>query len=185
LRIFIAVEIPDEIKDGIEKEIKRLKRLGGNIKWVKRNAIHITLKFLGEVDKEKIEWIEKAMEKTVEGFQSFGISIERCGTFPPHSFRPRVLWVGTKDEKPLVPLQERLETELAKLGFKKETRAFSPHVTIGRVRGNSAIRKVIGEIRAIERKEFGKMVADRITLFSSTPTPEGPIYKGLHEARLE
>ncbi len=185
MRLFIAVEIPDEIKDGIEKEIKRLKRLGGNIKWVRRNAIHITLKFLGEVEKEKIEWIEKTMEKTAGEFQSFGISIEKCGTFPPHSFRPRVLWVGMKDEKPLVLLQERLETELAKLGFKKETRAFFPHVTIGRVKGNSAIRKVVGEMRAIEGKEFGKMGADRITLFSSTLTPEGPIYKKLHEAKLE
>ncbi len=185
MRLFIAVELVEEIKDEIERQVQRLKRLGGNIRWVKRPAMHITLKFLGEVDETRVESIEKAMDRTVEDFKSFEISMEGCGTFPPMSSKPRVLWVGLKDADPIMKLQERLEDELLKAGFQKETRAFHPHVTMGRVKGTSALRRIVEEMREMEEHPFGKMMVESIILFRSKLTPEGPIYTRLYEARLK
>jgi len=185
MRLFIAVELVEEIKDEIEKQVKRLKRLGGNVRWVKRPAMHITLKFLGEVDEARVESIERAMDRTVNSFESFEINMEGCGSFPPMSKKPRVLWVGVKDSGTITALQERLEDELLNAGFQKETRAFHPHVTMGRVKGTSALRRLVEEIRELEEHPFGKMMVRSIVLFRSRLTPDGPIYTKLYEARLK
>ena len=185
MRLFIAVELIDEIKDEIESQVKRLKRMGGNVRWVQREAMHITLKFLGDVDENRLEGIEKAMDRTVAEFSPFDIAMEGCGTFPPRSFKPRVLWIGVKDMNPLMKLQEKLEDELLSAGFQKETRAFHPHVTLGRVKGTSALRKLVEEMRAMEDFPFGKMRVERIILFRSKLTPDGPIYTRLYEALLK
>jgi len=184
VRLFIAIELVEEIKNEIEDQVKRLKRMGGNIRWVKREAMHLTLKFLGEVNEDRLGAIEKAMDRAVSDFTSFEISVEGCGTFPVGSARPRVLWIGVKEPKILIALQEKLEEELLTAGFQKETRAFHPHVTLGRVKGTSALRRIVEEMKSMEGYQFGSMEVDRIILFRSRLTPDGPIYTKIYEARL-
>ena len=185
MRLFIAVELSDEIKDMIEEDISRLKRMGGKITWVKRNALHITLKFLGDVVPERVESIERAMDRTASKIEEFDLEIEGYGSFPPSSPRPRVLWVGVREPEEITHLQEVLEDELLKEGFQKETRAFHPHITMGRVKGTSALRKITEEINSMAGKKFGKIRVRRIVLFRSRLTPEGPIYTELYAAELK
>jgi len=185
LRLFIAVELTGEIKDRIEGHINRLKRMGGNIRWVKREAMHITLKFLGNVDPSRIGDIERAMDRTASRVRSFSLDLKGCGRFPPDSPRPRVLWVGVEEPGEINNLQEILEDELLREGFHKETRAFHPHVTMGRVKGTSALRKIVEEIKALKDEDFGRVKVERIVLFRSKLTPEGPIYTEIYASELK
>ncbi len=185
MRLFIAVELTEEIKDKIEEQINRLKRMGGNIRWVKRNALHITLKFLGEVAPGRVESIERAMDRAASKISSFSLELRGCGRFPLDSPRPRVLWVGVEEPEEISRLQEILEDELLREGFQKETRAFHPHVTMGRVKGSSALRKIVGEIDELRDEDFGRVVVKRIVLFRSRLTPDGPIYTELYAAELK
>ncbi len=184
MRLFIAVELTEEIKDRIEEQINRLKRMGGNIRWVKRDALHITLKFLGEVSPARVKAIERAMDRAASKVNSFPLKLRGCGRFPLASSRPRVLWVGVEDPGEISRLQEILEDELLREGFQKETRAFHPHVTVGRVKGTSALRKVVGEIDELRDEVFGRVEVKRIVLFRSRLTPDGPIYTELYAAEL-
>ncbi len=185
MRLFIAVEITEEIKDLIEEDISRLKRMGGKITWVKREALHITLKFLGEVSPDRVESIERAMDRAASKIREFDLDVEGYGKFPVGPARPRVLWVGVKDPLEITHLQEVLEDELLKEGFQKETRAFHPHITMGRVKGTSALRKITEEIDAMAGKKFGRVRVRRIVLFRSKLTPQGPIYTEIYASELK
>ncbi len=185
MRIFIAIDLDSKIKDQISAFINQLKRLGGNIRWVKTQGMHITLKFLGEVNEERIERIKRAMDRTVSDFKRFRIELTGTGSFPERSTRPRVLWIGVKGSKEIELLQQALENELLKEGFQKETRAFVPHLTLGRVKGYSAIRTILEKIEENADRPFGEMVVKKIVLFRSILKPDGAEYKELYEAELK
>ena len=133
IRTFICIEIPESLKDRINKLQDALRKIEAQISWTKPSNIHLTLKFLGGVEASRIGQIRKALERAANGISPFEVEIGGTGCFPsPRS--PRVLWVGVSNiPEPLRQLYSKIEDELSRQGFERETRKFSPHLTkIGR-----------------------------------------------------
>lgn len=136
IRVFCAVELPREIRAAVTAHAARLRREfpDARASWARPEGLHITLKFIGEVEAARVESLSRAAAAAVEGFKPFRLSIEESGTFPPRG-SSRVLWLGVKDESgQLARLQRRLEQECSSAGFPPEPRAFKPHLTVARLR---------------------------------------------------
>lgn len=173
MRVFISLELPDEVKKNIDKSIAELKKTEAKVKWVKAENLHITLKFLGELKQENFEGITKAAEKAA-GFGSFKIKFQNLGSFPG------IVWVGTDEEggDSLCKLAKVLDQALEKIGFEKEKREFKAHITVGRIKK--------GKMPKVDKgQNFGEALVDRICIMKSTLTPKGPVYEKLKEVKLQ
>lgn len=136
LRVFCAVELPDEVREAAAAHAARLRRdfPEARASWARPASLHVTLKFLGEVEAARIPVLSRAAGAAAAGFGSFPLSVEEAGTFPPRG-AARVLWLGVRDESgSLARLQSRLEEECEAAGFPREPRAFKPHLTLARLR---------------------------------------------------
>jgi 2'-5' RNA ligase len=136
IRVFCGVELPGEIRAAVAAHAARLRRdfPGARASWARPEGLHITLKFIGEVEVTRVEALSRAAGAAVEGFKPFRLSIEEPGTFPPRG-AARVLWLGVKDPgAQLAQLQRRLEQGCEAAGFAPEPRAFKPHLTVARLR---------------------------------------------------
>lgn len=135
-RVFCAVELPEQVSELLIRHMDTLRRLvpEGRASWSRPENIHLTLKFLGELQITKVKIFSDAVERTTKAFAPFTLGIGQPGTFPPHG-SPRVLWIGLEDlSGNLAELHARLEAEAEKVGFEKERRAFHPHLTLARFR---------------------------------------------------
>ncbi len=189
IRSFIAIELPAEVVAKLEEIQKALKSPRHSfVKWVPPENIHITLKFLGNVPPDKIASVTSVMEQVSQAFGPIRLEIGEIGAFP-NLKQPRVLWVGVRGEiGNLQALQASLEENLARLGFSKESRGFTPHLTLARLREG---------ISPVERREFGAMIiskpvyggcqftATKISLMKSQLLPSGAVYTRLAEVRLK
>ena len=136
IRVFCAVELPEEIRTAVAAHASRLRREfpDARASWPRPEALHVTLKFIGQVEAARVEALAHAAGAAVEGCKPFQLSIEESGTFPPRG-AARVLWLGVKDlSGGLAQLQRRLEQECEAAGFLAEPRAFKPHLTVARLR---------------------------------------------------
>jgi len=187
MRTFIAIELPSEIKDSLRRLQEKLKASKADVKWVEPNNIHLTLKFLGEIDDKKLEEIIKIIDDTAKEKNKFQIHISSLGAFPKIDF-PRVIWVGVDiGDKETKQIAQELEEKIAKIGIPKEDRPFSSHITIGRTRSSLNREKLAQDLKNKaelngERLEF---YVTKIILFKSTLTPRGPIYETLNETNLK
>lgn len=167
MRIFTAVEIPEEAKLSIYNLIKNINT-EANVKWVKKDNFHVTLKFFGEV--KSLSTLENILKDAVSDFEPFHVSLSGLGAFPSKS-RAKVLWVGLgKGENELKDIYKNIEDKAVDLGFKKEERNYTPHITFGRV------KKGILKFPEIEFS-YPSFLATKITLFESILKPSGPIYR--------
>jgi len=185
MRSFIAIELTEEIKDKLSKIQDELKKSNADVKWVDPKNIHLTLKFLGDVEEKRLEDIKRILKRISEKYKEFSIELHQIGAFPKIS-SPRVIWIGI--EKGKLELSQfflELEDELKNIGFKKEEREFSAHITIGRVRSGLNRIKLIEEIKKISSAPKLNSSVNKITLFKSTLTPKGPIYEVIYEANLK
>lgn len=136
-RVFCAVALPEEVRNRAAAHIKTLREAAPKARasWPRVESLHVTLKFLGELETARVDSLSQAAARAAEGFEKFELAIEGAGAFPPRGM-PRVLWLGVKDESgKLATLQQRLEEECAAAGFARENRkAFHPHLTIARLR---------------------------------------------------
>jgi 2'-5' RNA ligase len=131
-RLFCAIEIPSEVRQRVSAHAKQLRELVPNVRasWTREDNLHLTIKFIGEVDAYRALSLSEATERAVFGITSFSIVVENTGVFSK-----RVLWIGVSDPSGrLAVLQQRLEEECFSAGFPKDTRAFSPHLTLARFR---------------------------------------------------
>lgn len=176
MRTFIAIEIEPPIKDKISSLVQELGKAGVKVGWVKKESIHLTLKFLGEIEEKKIKEVSEKLKLISSKIKPFRIRIEGTGWFPEKGSNPRVLWIGVKYPEQLKILWEEIEKELEKTGFRKEVREFSPHITIGRVKGNGSVHKVLEIFKKSITYLFGEMEVKRITLFQSILKPDGAEY---------
>jgi len=187
MRTFIAIELPKEIKDSLAQLQEELKKTGADVKWVKPENIHLTLKFLGEINNKKLEKITEILWDVAKNKDSFSIRLSSIGTFPVLS-SPRVIWVGIDmGGKESEKIAWELEKKIARIGIPKEKRPFSSHITIGRTRSTQGRDNLIQELKNLEgnfRLENSEFLATKITFFKSTLTPTGPIYESLQEANL-
>jgi 2'-5' RNA ligase len=180
-RAFISVDI--ERNEGVESLQAGLRKTGANLKLVDLNNIHLTLKFLGNTDEALVPKIKNIMEEGVANMAPFELELRGVGAFPNVN-RMQVLWVGTRNAEGLGDLASYLQDELDQLGFKKEKRRFSPHITLARVRSGrnlDAVRAVLGEYT---EERFGVQTIDRIRLKKSDLRPSGPIYTVVEEAHF-
>ena len=143
-RIFYAAELPNIVRLRLQEHIERLRKDVPEVaaSWSRVENIHLTLKFFGNVEVDKLATISDAAARTVKEFSSIQIDIGNTGVFPRPS-RPQVLWIGVNDPSgKLTDLQQRFENECATEGFAKEGRAFRPHLTIARIRKPEGARRL-------------------------------------------
>ncbi len=184
MRVFIAVELTESIKEELAQLQESLRGTGDKIKWVDSSLVHLTLKFLGEIKEEGLKKVLWASREVAAKFSSFKIKIKGTGVFPD-SPSPRVIWVGIEGgENNLETLARQLEEELARQGFAKERRKWVPHLTLGRVKvlkKKGKLRELVLKYKGIER---GEMEVRSISVIESRLTPKGPIYTLLERIPL-
>jgi 2'-5' RNA ligase len=177
MRLFIAIDLDDGIKENIKNLTADLKRSMQGVKWVRDEGIHITLKFLGEVPESKVEMITKTLEQVSTRYEALDIEICHLGRFPERG-DPRIIWVGALESTGILKdLALDIEKELGKIGFEREKRSFKPHVTLGRVRrgrGSGKISSLMLENKVIS---FGSFQAKHIYLIRSILRPDGARYE--------
>jgi len=180
MRLFVAVDLPPRIKGIIGERLPEMVRRYPGIRWVKSENLHLTLKFLGEVEPGLAERIPKALEKECMQARPFSLHLGRCGAFPSEG-RGRVIWLGLEGEVEKVShLAERIDSCLAGLGFERETRPFLPHVTLGRMKNPVPCRELVEEWRRIlEVAGDTGFLASEVVLFRSILFREGPTYQPL------
>jgi 2'-5' RNA ligase len=183
VRIFVCIEIPAEIRNRIEALQNGLKQTGAEVSWTKAANIHLTLKFLGNVATSKLNTVCTAVEEAVQGKRVFPIQVSETGCFPSPR-NPRVLWIGVNSPTgTLQALQTSLETNLARLGFAKETRPFQPHLTIGRVKSQRNAGRLVTAL-VEEGFESVTFQAHEVIVMRSDLRPTGALYTPQVTVRL-
>ncbi|PWT93245.1 MAG: RNA 2',3'-cyclic phosphodiesterase [Acidobacteria bacterium] len=174
-RLFIAVGIPSEILQKMEAMQKEFKRFAREAKWVRPEGMHLTLKFLGYVDPDKIPEITNLLKPIAENQNSFSILVRGCGFFP-NSRRPTVLWTGIVSNQ-LEKLQKEVDDAMEKIGFEKEQHGFTPHLTLARFRDYHGLTPLILESEKWREKELGEFTARDFTLYESILHRSGAEYQ--------
>lgn len=182
MRAFIAIEISDEVRAALKGVQDELARSRAKVKWTEPENIHVTMKFLGEIDPTQIDAIRTAMAEAATG-GPFDFEVAGVGSFPPHG-RPSIIWAGVMDGTRLSEIAARLEDALAVLGFEKEHRKFAPHLTIGRVKAPQGAERLVEAIEKVRNVKFGVCRAARFVLLESRLTPAGPTYTLVAEQAL-
>ncbi len=184
VRAFIAIPINEATRGELVSVQSELPRTAGKMKLVEPQNLHLTLKFLGEVEEEKIPEIHSAVSRTLEGMEAFTMRVAGIGAFPsPRNIR--VIWAGVREgEAQVRAVQRRIDAALVALGFSPE-RNFYPHVTIARVKFVHNRSELASFIDLNRNREFGEVQVTRIELMRSTLTPQGPIYSKLAEVELK
>jgi RNA 2',3'-cyclic 3'-phosphodiesterase len=191
IRTFLAVELPEAAKAKLAQLQHQFIEHSSCLKWVSSNLLHITVRFLGRLSEARLDEVEEAARKGAASTQPFSLGLARPGAFP-NERAPKVLWVGLEQDSGLELLRslyDRLEDELSLLGFEREKRGFSPHITIGRVRDevDPPKRRKLGATLALVKKEIA--LADRfdvgeLIVMKSVLSPSGPRYTALTRAQL-
>ena len=184
MRTFIAIQIPDIVKSELIQITDKLKSSRADLKWVKPEGIHLTLKFLGNIDEQKATEVKEVLNKVVKAEVPFEIRLEGLGAFPKPAF-PRVIWAGVKEgAQNTINLAKNLEEQLEKIGFEKERRSFYPHLTLGRLRSPQNKGKLSNLLESTKFKSSSIIKVARLNLIQSTLTPTGAIYTVLYQAEL-
>lgn len=168
-RIFIAIELPDEIKETLSSFCCDLP----GIRWVPRDQIHLTLRFLGDVQPKEMTRLKEALAAIA--FAPFPLAVQGVGHFPPHG-HPRVLWIGLEESRPLLELQQCVETVATGIGIVPEERRFSPHITIARIKDNASAAVALFEAKHRPLR-FPPFTVNEFVLFSSVLGPKGATHR--------
>lgn len=180
-RGFIAVDI-EPTTEIIDLENK-LKKTGANIKLVSPENIHITLKFLGDTKEKMVDEIEQIIQKSVDDIKPFDIKLKGLGVFPKPTYI-KVIWIGIKQAELLSKIAEKINQGTSQLGFKKDKRGFSPHLTIARMRSAKNKQQLLELIQKYNDLLFSKQRVDTVILKKSELTSKGPIYSDLKKVKL-
>lgn len=188
LRTFTAVDIPPSIQEALKQKINSLRKVIGDspVRWVKADTIHLTLKFLGDVSPANVDFLTQMLRAEADSCQAFDISIGGLGSFP-NSKQPRVLFIGIQAPAELEALHRGIESATAKLGYESESRPFSPHLTIGRVKQGtptSDLQKIRHSLEETTIDSLGTARVDSVHLYKSDLKPTGAVYTKLFSAPL-
>lgn len=184
IRCFIAIEIPEPIQNQLVRIQEMLRNQIGKASWVKLGNIHLTLKFLGDVNPEDIESIGKAVEEVASRHYSFSLHIGGVGAFP-NLARPRVIWAGVRvGVDHASALAQDINLALNRHGFPLETKKFNPHLTIGRLREKVDLKSYANQYRRYNRINGAEMTVDAISLIRSQLDFRGAIYSTLKSYSL-
>lgn len=178
IRAFVAIELPDAAKAFLEDVITGLKQSRADVRWTKPASIHITLKFLGNIDAPIISAIGNRLDPIFSIQQPFDLTISDLGTFPDER-RPRVIWAGLSDSSGyLSKMAGKVDRALIDLGFESETRPYKPHLTLGRTRSSEGRERLMALVNS--RECSGPIFrVNRSALFQSELSPSGSRYSPL------
>jgi RNA 2',3'-cyclic 3'-phosphodiesterase len=180
MRLFIAIELPDGIRDALARVQSELKAATHSARWVAAESIHITLKFLGEVQEGKIADIHAAV--TGLTWKPFTITVRGVGFFPG-TRSPRIFWAGMESPT-MQELAAQVDSKMEPLGFEKEKRAFRPHITLARAKDTRIDASLVTAATHFKDHDFGSFFVDRMFLFRSTLRPSGAVHEKLREYLL-
>ena len=171
--------LPEDVRARLDAETRRLKPLARDVAWIAPANLHLTLKFLGAVDPTCVDAIVAALARGAAGAAPFDVVLAGLGAFPSPA-RPRVIWAGTSEGRaPLGALAGALDEALAGLGFPRETRAFSAHVTLGRMREPARDPGLAAALAAAKDAPLGVVRVCRVSLMRSELSPDGARYTEL------
>lgn len=182
-RLFVAIALPDEIRNTLQELQTELKRYARDAKWVKPDGIHLTLKFLGYVDVARMDGIVGSLTRVAAACPAASIEIRGCGVFP-NSRRPNVLWTGVESEQ-LDGIQAEVEEAMAALNFEKEKRPFSPHLTLARFHDPHGLTPLMLQVDQKKELPLGRFTASNMKLYESILHREGAEYHVVKEFPLE
>ena len=184
MRLFVALNFPPLVREALWAATAPLRDLGLPVKWVRGEAVHLTLKFLGDVADEREPEVVAALTRAAAGARTLSLVLGGFGVFPDFR-RPRVVWVGIAPEPGLEILQHRVEQEFAPLGFPTEARPFRPHITLGRAARDARPVAFSGLEAVLDRLEFAETaLVSALDLMQSTLQSGGPVYHVRHSERL-
>ena len=180
IRAFLALDPPEEILREIERIQDRLRKLiRGDLRWVRPEGIHLTLKFFGDVSENAVVNISVVAGQAAAAVGSFELAIGGTGVFPDPS-RPRVVYLGMNGEVArLVTFQQGLERALREIGFPPEERPFRPHLTLGRIKSPKGLTGLAEALEKEKTVTAGRFTASGLSLFQSELTPRGAVYTRL------
>jgi RNA 2',3'-cyclic 3'-phosphodiesterase len=183
IRSFVAVDLPSDLRESIAAVNKRLSRLRLDGRFSKPESIHLTLKFLGDIEESRVPEIREAIETSARGIEPFSVAVRSLGVFP-HLARPRILWLGLEPSQALNLLQRRVEESLARLGFEAEARPFKPHLTLIRLKSVRNTTELVQFLKLEESREVGTLPVDAVHLFQSILRPDCAEYRRLASVAL-
>ncbi len=181
MRLFIAIDVGKHIQSLLADIQNTLKKCNLAAKWVQPHNIHLTLKFLGEVEENKVANVKNVINTVTGNFSPFTIHLKEFGFFPTER-NPRVFFVSTDNEERLKLIAYSLEETMEQLGFRREQR-FRSHITLARLKSRKNIDCLIQKIKNIHPE--GEIEVKEISLYKSTLTPHGPVYERLTSAPLK
>jgi 2'-5' RNA ligase len=180
-RGFIAVDI--SVIPKIFEFEKEIKNSDANVKLVEPENIHITLKFLGDTDEQLIDDIREIIKSSTEEIKPFNIQLTGTGVFPNPNYI-RVVWIGIENYEQIEIIAKKIDDKILELGFEKERRGFSPHLTIARVRSAKNKDKLLQVVEKYKETVFADIKVESVKLMKSDLTPKGPIYTTLKEVKI-
>jgi len=184
-RLFWAINLPTEMKTKLALLQSPLRGMQA-VKWVEQQNLHLTVKFMGDVDRRKINDIVQAVELALADSGSISLELDGTGFFP-NSRQPRVIWVGVRGEvDKFLRLHQTVEKSLIALGFPPENKSFSPHLTVGRVRTPNGVGDLINSLETAAQQLacFGRVDVTTIELMKSVLTRKGPVYSVVAGVKL-
>lgn len=186
MRTFVAIELDDLCKDKLERAIDALRPAGGSVKWVRRDALHLTIKFIGELETAELPAAISAIESASSAAPPFTMRVAGLSGFPPRG-RIRVVHVEVEENSgALASLQKGVDQGLAQAaGVKPEQRRFVPHITLGRAKRQGRPPSLEDLSAALTDQDFGSVEVDSLVLIKSDLTPQGPIYTLVHQFALK
>ncbi len=188
IRAFIAIDLSPEIQQRLDKVLEDFKNQLANIpvRWVAVTNIHLTLKFMGDVSISNLALLTNMLQAEVSTHHQFEISVGSSGAFP-NLRQPRVIWVGIEAPQELIAIQNGIEAATARLGYTREDRPFSPHLTLGRVPRNATTQDVKDISKVLETNKVGFLgvtCVEQIHLYRSDLHPTGAVYTQLFSSEL-
>ena len=183
MRGFIAIELPETIQKALAEFQQELNNCGSDVRLTRPENIHLTLKFLGNIEEDKADIIAEKIKGICKEQSGFKIGVSGTGMFP-NMRSPRVLWAGIDLNDDIVTLQKGIEEAMASLGFEKEKRRFSPHLTLGRFRSSRGKKAVLDKMDSCRENIFGIMDVDSVLLMRSDLGPTGAKYTKIAKCKL-
>lgn len=180
-RLFISAEIPEEIKEKVIEIRDQIYGSDKNVRWEGKDKLHFTLKFLGEVEENKIQAISLEIENIIKSYKSINCSFTNFGVFKKGNL-PSILWLGINYNKDLNSIAETINNNFEKFGFEKENRNFKPHLTLLRLKGREDINR-INNFLEYKFPEI-KFTVDEISLMKSELLKSGSVYKQIKSFKL-
>ncbi|MFH0911836.1 MAG: RNA 2',3'-cyclic phosphodiesterase [Planctomycetota bacterium] len=184
MRLFVALDLSEAVRSALGREVERLRAFCPRIRWTSLRNLHVTVKFLGEVQEHELPSLCDALEGAAGEAAPFSLEVAGLGCFPDLR-RPRVVWAGCgSGSEEASALAGRVEEATAALGFERESRRYSPHVTLARVKFPPEARGLAATLEAHRAAAFGEVDVEALTLYLSELARGGVEYTPLHRAPL-